>query len=105
MQEKLGYNVTQKVGPNTVDAFYALAGCRTPTNVTDRGCGPDMTTRVHLSTEGWTGGASLAARRGAAARARLRLSWTRGLEGFGGNVHRNSLVLAGTCARLCHGLG
>eukprot|EP00913_Durusdinium_trenchii_P025948 g24346.t1 len=55
-EEKLGYNVTQKVGPNTVDAFYALAGCRTPTNVTDRGCGPDMTTRVHLSTEGWTGG-------------------------------------------------
>ncbi|CAK9109886.1 unnamed protein product [Durusdinium trenchii] len=56
LKEKLGYNVTQKVGPNTVDAFYALAGCRTPTNVTDRGCGPDMTTRVHLSTEGWTGG-------------------------------------------------
>ena len=27
-----------------------------PTNITDRGCGQKMTTRVHISVEGWTKG-------------------------------------------------
>lgn len=74
VEEKLGYNVTQKFGSNTVDGFYALAGCCMPTNGTDRGCGSDMTTRAHLSVEGWTAGA-------APTRAACRASCSLGLGG------------------------
>ncbi|CAK9063452.1 unnamed protein product [Durusdinium trenchii] len=57
LKDTLGYNVTKKgPGANTVDGFYAIAGCHMPQNITDRGCGPRMRTYVHFAVEGWTAG-------------------------------------------------
>ncbi|CAE7457406.1 unnamed protein product [Symbiodinium natans] len=53
IEEQLGVNVTlATAGGNTVDGFYAMAGCTTPSQVTDRGCGA-TTTRMHLHLEAW----------------------------------------------------
>ena len=38
-QEKLGYNLQTSGGPGTPDQYYAMAGCKTPSNITSRGCG------------------------------------------------------------------
>ena len=44
-QEKMGFKVEEKgPGPSTPDAFYAIAGCKTPTNPNDRGCREQTTT-------------------------------------------------------------
>ncbi|CAK9054644.1 unnamed protein product [Durusdinium trenchii] len=59
VEEKMGFKVEEKgPGPSTPDAFYAIAGCKTPTNPNDRGCREQTTTYVHLSMEGWTAGYS-----------------------------------------------
>ncbi|CAE7346471.1 glvI [Symbiodinium pilosum] len=53
IEELLGVNVSARmVGGNSVDGFYAMAGCKTPDQVADRGCGP-KTTRMHLHLEAW----------------------------------------------------
>lgn len=55
LAEKIGFNTVERgPGPSTVDGFYALTGCATPTNVQDRGCSASMTTQNHISVEGWT---------------------------------------------------
>ncbi|CAL1150546.1 unnamed protein product [Cladocopium goreaui] len=55
IEEMLGYNVVDKgPGPATPDAFYALAGCETPTVINRRGCSDLMSIYSHLSLEGWT---------------------------------------------------
>ncbi|CAK9007210.1 unnamed protein product [Durusdinium trenchii] len=59
LQEKMGYKVQKMLdGFFGSDTFFALAGCRSPTNLSDRGCGVDgeMTTRAHVAVEGWTEG-------------------------------------------------
>lgn len=38
----------------TMDGFYAIAGCTSPTVFGDRGCGPSKT-YVHINVEVWTG--------------------------------------------------
>eukprot|EP00439_Symbiodinium_sp_Y106_P079463 s107_g18.t1 len=39
IEERLGYSVVdQGPGPGTLNAFYALMGCTSPLNLTDRGC-------------------------------------------------------------------
>ena len=44
IEEKMGYKVEMKgPGPSTPDAFFALAGCLTPTNISDRRCGGSKT--------------------------------------------------------------
>eukprot|EP00439_Symbiodinium_sp_Y106_P077905 s1009_g16.t2 len=53
IEELLGVNVSSIIsGGNSVDGFYAMAGCATPSQVTDRGCG-SKTTRMHLYLEAW----------------------------------------------------
>lgn len=56
IEEKIGYNVTETgPGPGMPDAFYAMAGCATPTDVIDPGCGDGPTgTLNHVCIEGWT---------------------------------------------------
>eukprot|EP00435_Cladocopium_sp_Y103_P056023 s328_g18.t1 len=55
IEEMLGYNVVEKgPGPATPDAFYALAGCETPTVINRRGCSDSMSIYCHVSLEGWT---------------------------------------------------
>ncbi|CAK9078696.1 unnamed protein product [Durusdinium trenchii] len=56
LEDMLGFHVQATgVGSMTVDSFYAMAGCRTPTQVQDRGCTPaPSSTRSHISVEGWT---------------------------------------------------
>lgn len=40
----MGYKVEMMgPGPSTPDAFFALAGCLTPTNISDRKCGGSKT--------------------------------------------------------------
>ena len=52
-QEKMGFKVEEKgPGPSTPDAFYAIAGCKTPTNPNDRGCREQTTTYApHMPIE------------------------------------------------------
>ena len=42
--------------PDGTMMMFAVTGCKTPTNQTDRGCGPDgpKQTYFHVSMEGWT---------------------------------------------------
>ena len=40
-------------GPLALDGFFALTGCTSPTDATDRGCGPTIT-YVHINLEVWT---------------------------------------------------
>lgn len=57
IKEKLGYNVELKgPGPLALDGFFALTGCTSPTDKTDRGCGGDgdRLTDVHINVEVWT---------------------------------------------------
>jgi len=56
LEEILGFHVVQTgPGPNTVDAFYALAGCANPLNIQDRGCSATpVATTNHINVEGWT---------------------------------------------------
>ena len=45
----MGYRVVlQGPGPSTPDAFFALAGCETPTNPNARGCLEKTTTKVRV---------------------------------------------------------
>lgn len=56
IQEILGFHAV-RTGPGggTVDGFFALVGCETPTSFSDRGCGEGpTTTRNHIVVEGWT---------------------------------------------------
>lgn len=57
LEEKLGYNVELK-GPGalTLDGFFALTGCTSPSDPTDHGCGDpvDRVTDVHINVEVWT---------------------------------------------------
>ena len=56
IEEVLGLNVEVKgEGQSSTDAFYAVAGCTTPTDLTDRGCGADRS-YVHVNVEAWEGG-------------------------------------------------
>ncbi|CAL1162950.1 unnamed protein product [Cladocopium goreaui] len=55
VQEKLGFLTVLGGGPATVDGFFAIAGCESPTDLSDRGCnGKHSYYHVHL--EGWTAG-------------------------------------------------
>lgn len=56
LEEILGFRVVQTgPGPNTVDGFFALTGCATPTNIEDRGCSAEpVVTTNHINVEGWT---------------------------------------------------
>lgn len=57
VQEKLGFLTVLGGGPATVDGFFAIAGCESPTDLSDRGCnGKHSYYHVHL--EGWTAGYS-----------------------------------------------
>ena len=40
-QDLLGINVTYTHATGQVEAFFSVAGCLTPNNASDRGCGPD----------------------------------------------------------------
>ena len=40
-QDLLGFNVTYTVVAGTVESYMSVAGCATPGNATDRGCGPE----------------------------------------------------------------
>ena len=40
-QDLLGFNVTYTVMPGQVECYFSVAGCATPGNAADRGCGPD----------------------------------------------------------------
>lgn len=52
--EMLGLHVNiTGYGANTIDGFYAMAGCGTPKMIGDRGCGPKIT-KSHVCVEGWT---------------------------------------------------
>ncbi|CAK9093074.1 unnamed protein product [Durusdinium trenchii] len=53
-----GYNVTERLtGAATVDAYFAVAGCLTPTIIGNRGCGDGpAVTYSHVSLEAWTEG-------------------------------------------------
>jgi len=57
-EEILGYNVHMNfdaLGSGQVAGYYAIAGCRTPNDVDDRGC-MQGETRYHLQMEAWMGG-------------------------------------------------
>lgn len=57
LQEKIGFNVTTTgSGTATVDAFYAITGCVTPTKIGDRGCEKATVTSTHVVLECWTDG-------------------------------------------------
>ena len=43
-------------GALTIDGFYALMGCTTPLDGTNRGCSESSVTKVHISVEVWTEG-------------------------------------------------
>eukprot|EP00434_Breviolum_minutum_P025478 symbB.v1.2.022512.t1/scaffold2002.1/size92861/6 len=59
MEEMMGYLVELKgPGAGTPDGFFALTGCRNPTNSDDRQCEGVNHTRVHVNVEGWTVGYS-----------------------------------------------
>ena len=59
MEEMMGYLVELKgPGGGTPDGFFALTGCRNPTNSDDRQCEGVNHTRVHVNVEGWTVGYS-----------------------------------------------
>jgi len=40
-QDLLGINVTYSIVTGQVEAFFSVAGCLTPNNSSDRGCGPE----------------------------------------------------------------
>ena len=44
---------TNGPGPGTLSMFYALLGCKTPGNNSDRGCGQPVTYN-HISLEAWS---------------------------------------------------
>ena len=58
IEEMLGFNVTYSEGPGTVEGYYAITGCTTPLNTTDRGCGPNgpNVSYQHIQSEAWMGG-------------------------------------------------
>lgn len=57
LQEKIGFNVRDiGTGTSTVDAYYALTGCITPTTIGDRGCEGVSVTYSHINVEAWTDG-------------------------------------------------
>ena len=51
--EKLGFLTVTGGGSSTLDGFFAMAGCETPTEIADRKCGRKKT-YYHLHLEGWT---------------------------------------------------
>eukprot|EP00434_Breviolum_minutum_P028641 symbB.v1.2.025345.t1/scaffold2431.1/size102990/9 len=55
IEEMLGFKVQYSEGPGTVEAYYAIAGCTTPNNATDRGCGPNgpNVSYQHVVVEPW----------------------------------------------------
>ncbi|CAE7379167.1 No66 [Symbiodinium natans] len=56
IEERLGYKVVEQgPGPGTLNAFYALLGCTSPLNLTDRGCGAPVT-YSHINMETWAEG-------------------------------------------------
>eukprot|EP00435_Cladocopium_sp_Y103_P030818 s1196_g7.t1 len=55
VEEKLGFQTVIGGGPATVDGFFAIAGCESPTDMSDRGCGSKHT-YYHVHLEGWTAG-------------------------------------------------
>lgn len=56
IQEKLGFHVLTGKGSVTVAQIFAMAGCKTPNDGEDRGCGPaPKQTYFHVGMEGWTG--------------------------------------------------
>ncbi|CAL1167555.1 unnamed protein product [Cladocopium goreaui] len=57
IQDLLGINVTYSIVTGQVEAFFSVAGCLTPNNSSDRGCGPEgpSVTYQHLQMETWYG--------------------------------------------------
>lgn len=59
IQEAMGYEVEMKgPGAGTVNGFFALAGCRNPTDSQEPDCEGVSHTLVHMNVEGWTAGYS-----------------------------------------------
>ena len=54
LNEKQGFRTRLSGGPATLDGFFAMAGCETPTEIADRGCGIPQKTYYHVHLEGWT---------------------------------------------------
>lgn len=56
LQEVLNYHVIVKgTSASTLDTFFAVMGCETPLDGTNRRCG-DKTSYVHAAVEVWKGG-------------------------------------------------
>lgn len=54
IEEKLGYKTVVKgTGAFAQDSFYALMGCRSPKDATNRGCNAVSSTHVHVNVEAW----------------------------------------------------
>eukprot|EP00435_Cladocopium_sp_Y103_P036483 s1601_g9.t1 len=55
IQDLLGFNVTYTETQGQVESFFSVAGCLSPNNSSDRGCGPagPSVTYQHLQMETW----------------------------------------------------
>ena len=51
----MGFLTVTGGGSSSLDGFFAMAGCETPTEIADRKCGRKKT-YYHLHLEGWTDG-------------------------------------------------